>query len=73
MMTSSNAIIGIASDPSSPVYAGEMQMFALGMDVDVADPLTGNSIIHVSWILIRNHSSQLFLTAVAYRQGSLGS
>ncbi|OAX82179.1 acetoacetate-CoA ligase [Emergomyces africanus] len=36
----------LASDPSSPVYAGEMQIFALGMDVDVADPTTGESIKH---------------------------
>ncbi|PGH09886.1 acetoacetate-CoA ligase [Polytolypa hystricis UAMH7299] len=36
----------IASDPSSPIYTGEMQMFALGMDVDVANPLTGESIKH---------------------------
>ncbi|OJD21770.1 hypothetical protein ACJ73_06889 [Blastomyces percursus] len=35
-----------ASDPSSPVHAGEMQIFALGMDVDVADPMTGESIKH---------------------------
>ncbi|KAK2839365.1 hypothetical protein FQN49_006208 [Arthroderma sp. PD_2] len=36
----------IASDPSSPVYAGEMQMFALGMNVEVADTDTGESITH---------------------------
>ncbi|KAL1960832.1 hypothetical protein VTO42DRAFT_5815 [Malbranchea cinnamomea] len=36
----------LASDPSGPLYAGEMQMFALGMDVDVADPETGESILH---------------------------
>ncbi|KAM5451593.1 putative acetoacetate--CoA ligase [Microsporum canis] len=36
----------IASDPSSPVYAGEMQMFALGMNVEVADSDTGESITH---------------------------
>ncbi|KAF2673243.1 acetoacetate-CoA ligase [Microthyrium microscopicum] len=34
----------LASDPAGPVYAGEMQMLALGMDVDVADPETGESI-----------------------------
>jgi hypothetical protein len=28
--------------------AGEMQMFALGQDVDVADSETGESILHVS-------------------------
>ncbi|KAM5436235.1 putative acetoacetate--CoA ligase [Microsporum canis] len=39
-------IVGIASDPSSPVYAGEMQMFALGMNVEVADSDTGESITH---------------------------
>lgn len=35
----------IASDPCSPVYAGEMQTFALGMDVDIAHPQTGISIL----------------------------
>ena len=34
----------VAADPCGPVYAGEMQMFALGIDVDVADPETGKSI-----------------------------
>ncbi len=34
----------ISSDPAGPVYAGEMQLPALGMDIDVADPVTGESI-----------------------------
>jgi acyl-coenzyme A synthetase/AMP-(fatty) acid ligase len=37
----------VASDPAGPVYAGEMQMPALGQDVDVGDPETGESIKHV--------------------------
>lgn len=37
----------MASDPAGPVYAGEMQMPALGKDVDVGDPETGESIKHV--------------------------
>lgn len=37
----------MASDPAGPVYAGEMQMPALGQDVDVGDPETGESIKHV--------------------------
>jgi acetoacetyl-CoA synthetase len=36
----------IAADPTSPLHAGEMQIFALGMDVDIADPHTGASIAH---------------------------
>lgn len=36
----------IAGDPCAPVRAGEMQVGALGMDVDVADPITGESILH---------------------------
>jgi acetoacetyl-CoA synthetase len=36
----------IALDPSAPVHEGEMQIAALGMDVDVADPITGESIAH---------------------------
>lgn len=36
----------MASDPAGPVYAGEMQVPALGQDVDVADPETGDSIKH---------------------------
>jgi acetoacetyl-CoA synthetase len=38
----------MASDPAGPVYAGEMQIPALGQDVDVGDPETGESIKHVS-------------------------
>lgn len=34
----------IAADPSAPLYAGEMQIYGLGMDVDIADPETGESI-----------------------------
>lgn len=36
----------IAADPSGPIYAGEMQVFGLGMDVDIADPTSGESILH---------------------------
>ncbi|KAI7089081.1 acetoacetate-CoA ligase [Hortaea werneckii] len=35
----------IAADPCGPVYAGEMQIFGLGMDVDILDPTTGHSIL----------------------------
>ena len=35
----------IAADPTAPIHAGEMQIFGLGMDVDVADPETGESIL----------------------------
>lgn len=35
----------IAADPTSPIHAGEMQIFGLGMDVDIADPETGESIL----------------------------
>lgn len=38
---------GISSDPSGPVYAGEMQMVALGMNVRVADANTGEDITEV--------------------------
>lgn len=41
----------LASDPAGPVYAGEIQMDALGMAVDIADSETGESIKHVSEIL----------------------
>lgn len=37
----------LASDPAGPVYAGEMQMLALGQDVDVGDAETAESIKHV--------------------------
>ncbi|GAB7358355.1 hypothetical protein MBLNU230_g2426t1 [Neophaeotheca triangularis] len=36
----------IAADPCGPIYSGQMQIFGLGMDVDVADPETGKSILH---------------------------
>lgn len=36
----------IAADPCGPIYAGEMQLLGLGMDVDIADPTTGDSIMH---------------------------
>jgi acetoacetyl-CoA synthetase len=36
----------IALDPTGVVYEGEMQVLGLGMDVDVADPVTGESIAH---------------------------
>ena len=36
----------VAADPTSPIYAGEMQIFGLGMDVDIAHPETGESILH---------------------------
>jgi acetoacetyl-CoA synthetase len=36
----------IALDPSAQVHEGEMQIAALGMDVDVADPVSGESIAH---------------------------
>lgn len=35
----------IAADPTAPINAGEMQIMGLGMDVDVADPETGESIL----------------------------
>ncbi|CAK4028733.1 Acetoacetyl- synthetase [Lecanosticta acicola] len=35
----------IAADPAGPIHAGEMQVFALGMDVDIANPETGDSIL----------------------------
>lgn len=36
----------IAADSTGPVHAGEMQIFGLGMDVDIAHPETGESIMH---------------------------
>ncbi|KAB8342826.1 hypothetical protein FH972_022424 [Carpinus fangiana] len=36
----------LSIDPSGPITPGEMQMPALGMAVDVADPVTGESIAH---------------------------
>ncbi|EME49942.1 hypothetical protein DOTSEDRAFT_41092 [Dothistroma septosporum NZE10] len=35
----------IAADPCGPIYAGEMQILALGHDVDIAHPETGVSIM----------------------------
>lgn len=39
----SSLLIG---DPCGPIYAGEMQSLALGMDVDILDPDSGISIAH---------------------------
>ena len=36
----------VALDPCAPVHEGEMQVGGLGMAVDVADPVTGESIAH---------------------------
>ncbi|KAK3715184.1 hypothetical protein LTR37_007394 [Vermiconidia calcicola] len=36
----------VAADSTGPIHAGEMQVFGLGMDVDVAHPQTGESILH---------------------------
>ena len=36
----------VAADPTSAIHAGEMQIFGLGMDVDIAHPETGESILH---------------------------
>jgi len=36
----------IASDPAGPLHAGEMQMLALGMDVDIVDSENGSPIKH---------------------------
>ena len=36
----------IAADPCAPIYAGEMQIFGLGMDVDIADSESGESILN---------------------------
>jgi len=35
----------VAADPTAPIHAGEMQIFALGMDVDVVDAGTEESIL----------------------------
>ena len=37
---------GIQSSADLPIFAGELQCFALGMHVDVADTVTGESIMH---------------------------
>ncbi|KAL3462145.1 hypothetical protein BJX64DRAFT_299776 [Aspergillus heterothallicus] len=34
----------IGTDPAGPVFAGEIQLPMLGQDVDIADPVTGESI-----------------------------
>lgn len=39
-----NGTATIVMDPAGPVYAGEMQMLALGMDLDILHPDTGESI-----------------------------
>ncbi|KAF1812026.1 acetoacetyl-CoA synthase [Eremomyces bilateralis CBS 781.70] len=36
----------IAADPSGTVHLGEMQMLALGHDIDIVDPESGESIAH---------------------------
>ena len=36
----------VAADPTSPIRAGEMQIFGLGMDVDIVHPETGESILN---------------------------
>ncbi|KAL4894135.1 hypothetical protein BDV59DRAFT_192507 [Aspergillus ambiguus] len=38
----------ITMDPCGPIHAGEMQVLGLGMDVDIADPVTGESIAHTA-------------------------
>lgn len=40
--TASSLLIG---DPCAPIYAGEMQVFALGMDIDILDPNSAASIL----------------------------
>ncbi|KAH8894560.1 acetoacetate-CoA ligase [Thozetella sp. PMI_491] len=37
----------IGTDPAGPLYAGEIQLPMLGHDIDVADPVTGESIKHL--------------------------
>lgn len=34
----------ICTDPAGPLYAGEIQLIALGLDIDIADSVTGESI-----------------------------
>ncbi|KFX99476.1 hypothetical protein V490_01779 [Pseudogymnoascus sp. VKM F-3557] len=34
----------ICTDPAGPLYAGEIQLIALGLDIDIADSVTGDSI-----------------------------
>lgn len=38
----------VAADPCAPIHAGEMQVFALGMDVDIVDPESGESIMQTA-------------------------
>ncbi|KAF4473036.1 acetoacetate- ligase [Fusarium albosuccineum] len=37
----------IGTDPAGPLYPGEIQLPMLGHDVDVADPVTGESVKHL--------------------------
>lgn len=64
MYVLTGSCVGISADPSSPVYAGEMQIFALGMNVEVADSVTGEDITDVS----SRHLNQL---AAVQEEGSL--
>ena len=63
----------LASDPAGPVYAGEMQMPALGQDVDVAHPETGESIKHVSPCLFLLVHVQLLILTIHNRLVKLGN
>ncbi|KAJ5921614.1 hypothetical protein N7454_009088 [Penicillium verhagenii] len=36
----------VGTDPAGPVYPGEIQLPMLGQDVDVVDPITGESVKH---------------------------
>jgi len=59
----------VASDPAGPVYAGEMQMTALGHHVDVADPETGESIKLVGF---ESHTrSRVWLLKFVFRKVKL--
>lgn len=37
----------IGTDPAGPLYPGELQLPMLGHDIDVADPVTGESVKHL--------------------------
>ncbi|KAJ6445119.1 GCN5- N-acetyltransferase [Purpureocillium lavendulum] len=37
----------IGTDPAGPLYPGELQLPMLGHDIDVADPVTGESVKHI--------------------------
>ena len=37
----------IGTDPAGPVYAGELQLPILGHDIDILDPVTGESVKHL--------------------------